>query len=132
MQIQKSKQGYKIVKDFFKRQIEIPQNWEYPKFSNVAKINPLTKTNSKSCQYVPMDAVDTQKPEINYFEERNLEDNPSLPKFQENDVLFARITPSTENGKTALVENFQNVGIASSELTVLRLTAKVIPRYLYY
>jgi len=132
MQVQKAKRGYKLVQDFFKRQIEIPENWEYPKFSGVVKVNPITKSSSKRCPYIPMDAVDTQKPPVNYFEERPLDENSSLPKFQENDVLFARITPSTENGKTALIENFQGVGIASSELTVLRPTEKVIPRYLYY
>lgn len=96
------------------------------------KVNPITKIVSKTAPYVPMDAVDTDNPHVNYLEERNVDENSNLFKFQTNDVLFARITPSTENGKTALMENFSRKGIASSELTVLRPTEKVEPRYLYY
>ena len=42
-----------------------------------------------------MDAVNIRGGGVNYFEERTIEDNRSLPKFQENDILFARITPCT-------------------------------------
>jgi len=122
----------KLVQDFFKRKIEIPTDWDYPKFSKVVKVNPPTKLTTKSSKYVPMDAVDTEKPHVNYFEERLVKENSNLPKFQQNDILFARITPSTENGKTAIIENFTGQGIASSELTVLRPIEKIIPRYLYY
>jgi len=129
---QKHNKGTQIVEDFFKRKLEIPHNWEYPKFASVVEVNPLTKIHSKNALYVPMDAVDTSSPHIKYFEERVVDENLNLCKFQENDILFARITPSTENGKTAIIENFSGQGIASSELTVLRPTKKVEPRYLYY
>ena len=79
-----------------------------------------------------MDAVDVSKPHFNYFNERKISENSSLTKFQENDVLFARITPSTENGKTCIVENFKKKEIVSSELTVLRPSKSVFPKYLYY
>jgi len=128
----KSKPGYKFVYNFFKKKFEIPNDWNYPKFSEVVKTNPLTKIDEEKCAYIPMDAVDTTHPHVNYYEERNLEDHSSLSKFQENDVLFARITPSTENGKTAIIENHSRKGIVSSELTVLRATKSVVPRYLYY
>jgi len=131
MQVQKLKPGYKLVQNFFKKQFEIPEEWNYPKFSKVVKVNSPTKILSPRAAYIPMDAVDTENPHVNYYEER-LAENSSLPKFQQNDVLFARITPSTENGKTAIIENFKGQGIASSELTILRPTEKVIPRYLYY
>lgn len=123
---------YKLVKDFFHRSFEIPEDWDYPKFSKVVIVNPTTKIDEKQVPYLPMDAIDTERPHFNYFEERNLSDFSSLPKFQENDVLFASITPSTENGKTCIIENFSRKGIGSSELTVLRPTEEIIPRYLYY
>ena len=116
----------------FGKVIEIPEEWEYPKFISVVKVNPITPINAKTVCYVPMDAVNTDIGEINYFESRAILDHPSLSKFLEYDVLFARITPSTENGKTAFVENFQGIGIASSELTVLRACKKITPKYLYY
>lgn len=127
-----SNQKPQTVEDFFKRKLKIPSEWEYPKFASIVEVNPLTKINSKNAPYVPMDAVDTSSPHIKYFEDRVVEENSSLPRFQENDILFARITPSTENGKTSIVENFSGQGIASSELTVLRPTKKIEARYLYY
>lgn len=123
---------YVIAKDSFKRDFQIPKDWLYPKFSEVVKVNPQTKLNSKKVLYTPMDAVNIQHGSIDYFEERNIDENFGLPRFVNNDVLFARITPSTENGKICIVENFKGEGIASSELIVLRPTDKVIPRYLYY
>jgi len=131
-QVLKPRKGYKIVTNFFRRETEIPKDWDYPKFHEVVKTNPVTKIDGKNIPYIPMDSVDVERPHFRYFEERKLSDNPSLPKFQENDVLFARITPSTENGKTCIIENFNQKGIASSELTILRSSNKVLPKYLYY
>jgi len=124
--------NFQNVKDFFKKQFKISKKWDYPKFSSVVKVNPGTKVNSEFASYVPMDAVNTDSMKVDYFEKRRVRDHNGLPRFLENDVLFARITPSTENGKTALMENFKGVGIASSELTVLRPGPKVLPRYLFY
>lgn len=123
---------FKKVKNFFNNVVEIPDTWNYPKFSEVVRVNPPTKIDEKQVPYLPMDAIDVEKPHFNYFEERKLDDFSSLPKFQEHDVLFASITPSTENGKTCIVENFSRKGIGSSELTVLRSSDKVVPKYLYY
>jgi type I restriction enzyme, S subunit len=124
--------NFKNVKNFFNENFEIPKEWDYPKFSQIVKVNPLTKIEGDKVPYIPMDAVNTEQSDVNYFEERDSQGNSGLPKFQENDVLFARITPSTENGKTCLIENFSGKGIASSELTVLRPSKQIIPRYLYY
>ena len=123
---------FKKVKWLFGKTIEIPEEWEMPKFDKVVKTNPLTTIEDEIVSYIPMNAVDTDKAHFNYTVKRKLSDFSNLPKFQENDVLFASITPSTENGKTCIVENFPKKGLASSELTVLRVTPKVFPRYLYY
>ena len=132
MSLATPRKGYKSVSNFFRNEIQIPEDWDYPKFHQIVKTNPYTKIEEKRVPYIPMDAVDTEKPHFNYSEERELSDNPSLSKFQNNDTLFARITPSTENGKTCIVENFEHRGIVSSELTVLRTTEQIIPKYLYY
>ena len=128
----KPKSKFKKVKWHFEREIKIPEEWVLQKFDEVVKTNPPTKIKQNIVPYIPMDAVDTEKPSFNYFEERRLSKSSSLPKFQNNDVLFARITPSTENGKTSIVEHFGLNGVASSELTVLRASKMVLPRYLYY
>lgn len=53
-------------------------------------------------------------------------------KFERDDVLFARITPCLENGKTALVKYLGTgeVGIGSTEFIVLR-GRRVGPAYVY-
>ena len=122
---------FKKVKWLFRKEIEIPEDWDYVKFSKVVKTNAKTEVDSKKMPFIPMDAVDTESLHVNYVEERILNGNSSLPKFQKNDILFARITPSTENGKTCIIENIE-FGLASTELTVLRATEQVLPRYLYY
>ena len=79
----------------------------YPKFSSIIAINPRTPINAKFASYVPMDAVDTTNSKV-IMEILNVEilsSHLNLPRFLEYDVLFARITPSTENGKTSLIEN---------------------------
>ena len=123
---------FKKVKNFFNKDCDIPNSWEYPKFASLVKINPKTTTDAEFAAYVPMNAVNTNSSQVNYFERRKVSDISNLPKFLEYDVLFARITPSTENGKTALIENFQEIGVASSELTILRCNERVLPKYLYY
>ena len=127
-----NKKRFKNVKWIFDKKIQIVESWDYPKFSSVVTINPKTKTCLEFVPYVAMDAVSSFNSNIAYFEKRAVSDNHNLPKFINNDVLFARITPSTENGKTALIKKFSGIGIASSELTVLRPTKKLIPEYLYY
>jgi type I restriction enzyme S subunit len=54
-------------------------------------------------------------------------------RFQNGDVLFAKITPCMENGKGALVENLTGgVGCGSTEFHVLRATHAGTPGYLYH
>ena len=68
--MKKVKPGYKLVKNFFKKQFEIPNTWNYPKFNEVVKTNPSTEITGKIVPHIPMDAVDVSKPHFNYFEEQ--------------------------------------------------------------
>ena len=54
-------------------------------------------------------------------------------KFQNGDVLLARITPCLENGKTALVDflDGDQVGFGSTEFIVLRRTKRTCQEYVY-
>lgn len=54
-------------------------------------------------------------------------------KFQDHDVLFARITPCLENGKVAIAETDGHFGIGSTELFVFRGIEGVSDTdYIYY
>jgi type I restriction enzyme, S subunit len=52
--------------------------------------------------------------------------------FQENDVLFAKITPCMENGKAAIAHNLENgCGFGTTELIVLRALGGISSKLIY-
>lgn len=57
----------------------------------------------------------------------------SYQYFEENDVVFAKITPCYENGKLGIMKNLKNgIGFGSSEFVVLRPNSEVYCEYIYY
>ena len=57
----------------------------------------------------------------------------SYQYFEDDDVVFAKITPCFENGKLSIVSGLTNgVGFGSSEFVVLRTHAKFNSEFLYY
>jgi type I restriction enzyme, S subunit len=53
-------------------------------------------------------------------------------QFQESDVIFAKITPSMENGKSAIARDLVNgVGFGSTEFHILRSIGGVLPELLW-
>jgi len=53
--------------------------------------------------------------------------------FVNNDVLFAKITPSMENGKAAIATDLVNgVGFGSTEFHVLSPTEHISPKWIFY
>jgi type I restriction enzyme S subunit len=52
--------------------------------------------------------------------------------FEERDVLFAKITPSMQNGKSAIAKGLiDGFGFGSTEFHVLRPSSRVIPEWVY-
>ena len=52
--------------------------------------------------------------------------------FQNNDVLFAKVTPCFENMNTAIADNLINgIGFGSSEINVLRMKDGYLPRFFF-
>ena len=53
--------------------------------------------------------------------------------FEENDVLFAKITPCMQNKKSAMAKNLINgFGFGTTEFHVLRANSKILPELLLY
>src|SRR5208282_1768296 len=77
--------------------------------------------------FVPMPAVDAElgaitAPEIRKFSQVR----KGYTAFREGDVIFAKITPCMENGKSAVARNLTNgLGFGSTEFHVLRPTHAV-------
>ena len=130
------------------KRIDPSANWKrlslaggkYPlrRLYDVAAINPITRYPNLGAtilvSFVPMDAVSDVFGEIVDMQTRPLGQNASYTPFQENDVIWAKITPCMENGKSALARNLQRrVGYGSTEFHVFRRrTTSLCPDYLHY
>jgi type I restriction enzyme S subunit len=111
----------------------VPPGWELVEGSEVYDVNPSYTPEEEEVTYIEMDALDTELPFPKYSKKRKAADY-SGKLFREGDTLFARITPCTENGKTAFVDEMDtDVGIGSTEYAVLSPDRERIhPMYLYY
>lgn len=110
--------------------------WWVKKLREVCEVNPKTNLDlsKEKVKYVEMAAIDKDLKEIQYFLDRPTDKVSSgASKFRNGDVIFARITPCTENGKVALVEDCNKACAGSTELHVLRAKQKeILPHFLFY
>lgn len=93
--------------------------------SHLAYINPNTRLPCKNkvmqISYVPMESVNEIYAEINDNKNCIVEESKGLTRFQEGDLLWAKITPCMENGKSAIAKNLINgYGCGSTEFHVIR------------
>ena len=110
---------------------DIPQGWEVKRTTDCIEINPrVVVPRNGEKPFVPMGCLSNDSMQITNIESR---EGNSGAKFQNNDTLFARITPCLENGKTGLVQflpDAQSVAFGSTELIVLR-SRTLTPEYVY-
>lgn len=113
--------------------------WRRVPIGQVAKLNPKRGAwdnleNNDLVSFVPMQAVSEETAAITTAEDRPLvEVRRGYTAFQEQDVLFAKITPCMENGKLAIARGLSHgVGFGSTEFHVLRASPVLLPEYLCY
>jgi type I restriction enzyme M protein len=84
--------------------------------------------------FVPMSDINEHRIGFQPSEEKLLSEvTSSYTYFEDNDVLFAKVTPCFENGKAGIARNLLNgIGFGSSEFYVLRSTPKVLPEWIYF
>ncbi len=108
-----------------------PEGWEVRKFTELVFVNPTVKIRKEGLKpFVPMNGLTNDSMLITQYELRG---GNSGSKFQNNDTLFARITPCLENGKTAFVqfmEENDSVAFGSTEFIVLR-SKSLFPELVY-
>jgi len=93
--------------------------------SSVAFINPqndLSHLNSTSeMSFIPMECISDDYGEVIELRNGIKENSSGYTKFQEGDLLWARITPCMQNGKSAIVKGLVNgSGYGSTEYHVIR------------
>lgn len=99
--------------------------YENESLSHLAYINPNTKYQGQSkdskISFVPMEDVNEVYSEINDRKVCLIEDSKGFTRFQEGDLLWAKITPCMENGKSAIAKGLTNgYGCGSTEFHVIR------------
>jgi type I restriction enzyme S subunit len=114
--------------------------WKTVKLGEVSIINPsvkgrLSNTNDLRVSFVPMAAVDAITGTISNPEIRKLgEVRKGYTYFENDDVIFAKITPCMQNGKHAIARNLINgLGFGSTEFHVIRPIAdEILPEWIHY
>jgi type I restriction enzyme, S subunit len=93
--------------------------WKEYKLSEYLVMNPSIPTiKNKKYSYIGMESLN---PSYKYVEPTIERIANGLTKFQDEDTLFAKITPCLENGKIAQARNLvDNIGVGSTEFFVFR------------
>ena len=113
--------------------------WPHVRIGDVCDLNPrLPKTHTlnddDAVSFVPMAAVSELSGTIQTRSTRRFaEVRKGYTPFQNNDVLFAKITPCMENGKAAIARDLvHGYGFGSTEFHVLRAGEIVLPEWLHF
>lgn len=114
-------------------------SWEEKRLGQVCKINP-SKINTKNLSddlevsFFPMASLSEITGEIVDPEIRTLgKVKNGFTNFSEGDVVFAKITPCMENGKSAIIGKLINdIGYGTTEFYVLRCGEELSNKYLHH
>ena len=118
---------------------ELPEGWKWSTIGKECDVNPrrpkdLKANDNQETSFVPMEAVDGDRGLINDIRIVPFSKvKKGYTYFEENDVLFAKITPCMQNKKSAIAKCLVNYyGFGTTEFHVLRCKESVIPEWIYY
>ena len=102
------------------------------------EINPQTSfsdiDDEQEISFVPMELVDENLGTIKYLLTKKAKERIGFTKFQEGDLLWAKITPCMQNGKSAIAYNLINgLGCGSTEFFILRpKSSEILIEYVHF
>ena len=110
----------------------------YPmeKFQNCVLINPSTSFAGyeldTSITFVPMEKVSAKYGDADLSLFKLIEKAKGYTSFRNNDLIWAKITPCMENGKSAVVDNLKSgIGCGSTEFHVFRALEGISIHYIH-
>jgi len=115
----------------------LPEGWEWSTLGSTVELNPATPfehlSDDTEIPFIPMAAVSEESGVIKMSQRRPVNEvRKGYVRFREGDVIFAKITPCMENGKTAPVTGVEGgYAAGSTEFHVLRPRCLEL-RYLWY
>ena len=107
------------------------------KLSDLAYINPKTDlsmlSDTDNMSFIPMEDISDDYGEWVGKRVGGKSDIKGYTKFQDGDIIWARITPCMQNGKSAILTNLVNgKGYGSTEFHVVRIKSNdVLPQYIH-
>ena len=125
-------------KELIFEKYDSPSGWIRVLLSDIAQINPpKPEKNSISdrleVSFVPMRNVEALNGKIDLSETREYAKvRTGYTYFQNDDIIFAKITPCMENGKIAIVTGLKNgIGFGSTEFHVIRLKDEMLRKFYF-
>lgn len=110
----------------------IPKGWRIGSFLEMIEINPKRILNKGTiAPYLEMKNIPSFSARVYDWTDREL---TSGTKFENGDVLLARITPCLENGKTVYVDFLETnqIGWGSTEFIVFRSRKNIPKEFAYF
>ena len=107
------------------------------KLSDLVFINPRTDlsmlSDTDNMSFIPMEDISDDYGEWIGKRTGNKSNIKGYTKFQDGDIIWAKITPCMQNGKSALLSNLVNgKGYGSTEFHVIRIKSNdVLPQYIH-
>ena len=103
----------------------VSEKYDNVKISSCAWINPNTSFKGKDAEtpisFIPMEVIDECYSEITFMSEKTIGESSGFTRFQNGDLLWAKITPCMQNGKSVVVRDLTNgLGCGSTEFFVIR------------
>ncbi|ABW68729.1 restriction endonuclease subunit S [Desulfosudis oleivorans] len=114
---------------------KVPKGWEVKPVGgkSLCNINPnYNFTKGEQYDFIPMDAINDDFRGLGYLVTKKV-DGGGYTRFRIGDILFAKITPCTENGKVALIEKMNTtVGFASTEFIIFQPKETIDNQFYFY
>ena len=116
----------------------IPACWDVVRLEHVAEVNPRRPTlkvpDEVLVTFLPMAAIADEFLGILRRDQRPYcEVSTGYTYFEEEDILFSKITPCLQNGKHALATGLRGgFGFGTTEFHVVRAGESVIAQYLFH
>ena len=103
----------------------VSEKYDNVRLSSCAWINPNTSFKDKDAEtpisFIPMEVIDECNSEITSMSEKTIGDSSGFTRFQDGDLLWAKITPCMQNGKSVVVRDLTNgLGCGSTEFFIIR------------
>lgn len=116
---------------------EIPNKWKWVSLKEVVTFNPkIIKDDALDVSFIPMAGVDAgyvNECETNQLKPWGKVKKSGFSRFEEGDVLLAKITPCFQNRKSCIARNLENeTGAGSTEFHVMRCSEYLNPKYLLW